>query len=444
MKKLLTVLLVALVTLLPNSIMAVEKKKVTSIDITIPLPKGGMTIQDGEQIKITAAKTVYGDLVKQGIVSLTDLMWEGEFDTKNSDYPKFKAGYSYRASMKLMLDTNGPYILKYEMRDGDYYVDETMLKVTVNGAPARVLISGPYFPRFSIVLTVPGGTGGNLKKDNLLFDYNTNKKKYRTSHNIYSKETADACCASFHPHDVVTISETNDPLPQFEGPNRVFLTKVIVDTGNEQVCKSFANALTNYMGGYYNLKEVWLSNKVNAVAFMKELFVSMRSKLWPNYFNFYGHSTMFLAGDATLCVPAQQAAAVKALMATDYRLPCYTVRTYTGDVHEAQKAGLKATKNPCTKHNFVARLFTADRVMQHYTCKQDRKVYYSCNICGLCERNPRHTFRCVDEKEEKKIPFWHSFLQGQPCYRAGLRGNQCRWRTYLLEELCMVWNVIQL
>ena len=68
MKKLLTVLLVALVTLLPNSIMAVEKKKVTSIDITIPLPKGGMTIQDGEQIKITAAKTVYGDLVKQGIV----------------------------------------------------------------------------------------------------------------------------------------------------------------------------------------------------------------------------------------------------------------------------------------------------------------------------------------------------------------------------------------
>ena len=152
MKKLLTVLLVALVTLLPNSIMAVEKKKVTSIDITIPLPKGGMTIQDGEQIKITAAKTVYGDLVKQGIVSLTDLMWEGEFDTKNSDYPKFKAGYSYRASMKLMLDTNGPYILKYEMRDGDYYVDETMLKVTVNGAPARVLISGPYFPRFSIVL----------------------------------------------------------------------------------------------------------------------------------------------------------------------------------------------------------------------------------------------------------------------------------------------------
>lgn len=418
MKKLLTVLLVALVTLLPNSIMAVEKKKVTSIDITIPLPKGGMTIQDGEQIKITAAKTVYGDLVKQGIVSLTDLMWEGEFDTKNSDYPKFKAGYSYRASIKLMLDTNGPYILKYEMRDGDYYVDETMLKVTVNGAPARVLISGPYFPRFSIVLTVPGGTGGNLKKDNLLFDYNTNKKKYRTSHNIYSKETADACCASFHPHDVVTISETNDPLPQFEGPNRVFLTKVIVDTGNEQVCKSFANALTNYMGGYYNLKEVWLSNKVNAVAFMKELFVSMRSKLWPNYFDFYGHSTMFLAGDATLCVPAQQAAAVKALMASDYRLPCYTVRTYTGDVHEAQKTGLKATKNPCTKHNFVARLHTADRVMQHYTCKQDQKVYYSCNICGLCERNPRHTFRRVDEKEEKK------YLSGIHSFKANLATEQ--------------------
>lgn len=309
-----------------------------------------------------------------------------------------------------MLDTQSPYIIKYAMRDGDYYVDDTMLKITVNGEPARVLVGSPYFPRCSFVVTVPGGDGGNLKKENLFFDYNANKEKNRASNNVYTKETADACCASFHPHDVVTITETHDPLPEFEGPNRVFLTKVIVDTGNKTDYLKFAHSLTQYMGGYYNLKEVWLSDKVNAVEFMRELDEGMKSKLFPNYYHFYGHSTMFLAGDATLCVPASQAAAVKAQMARHSKFPCYTVRTYTGNVQEAQKAGLGATKNPCTKHNFVARLYTADRVMQHYTCKQDPKVYYSCSICGECERNPRHTFMFVDKEEEKRyVPGVHSF-----------------------------------
>lgn len=228
-----------------------------------------MTLQEGEELKLTAAKTSYGDLVQQGIASIMNIIWEGEFDTKDPSHPKFKAGYSYRASIKVMLDTKGPYTLKYQMRDGDYYVDDTMIKITVNGAPARVNISGPYYPSFSVVFTVPGGKGGNLEKENLFGDYIANKKKSRASHNIYSTATADACCGSFHPHDVVTITETHDPLPEFEGPNRVFLTKVIVDTGDEAVYKKFACALSLYQSGYYNLKEVWLSDKVNAVTFMR-------------------------------------------------------------------------------------------------------------------------------------------------------------------------------
>lgn len=55
--------------------------------------------------------------------------------------------------MKLMLDTQSPYIIKYAMRDGDYYVDDTMLKITVNGEPARVLVGSPYFP--AAVLWLP-------------------------------------------------------------------------------------------------------------------------------------------------------------------------------------------------------------------------------------------------------------------------------------------------
>ncbi len=384
----------------------------------MPVPQDGMTVQEAEQLQLTAAKTQYGDLVEQGIASIHNIIWEGEFNTTDPEHPKFKAGYTYRASIKLMLDAQGPYILKYEMRNGDYYVDDTMVKITVNGAPARVMISGPYFPSFSAVFTVPGGKGGHLEKENLFSDYNANKKKNRASHNIYSKEMADACCANLHPHDVVTITDTNNPLSQFEGPNRVFLTKVIVDTGNEADYKRFADALSLYQSGYYNLKEVWLSDKVNAVEFMRTLNEGMKNPIWPDSYYYQSHSTMFLAGDATLCVPAQQGEAVKALMAKHAKFPPYTVRTYTGNVADAQKAGLKATKNPCTHHNFVAKIFTADRIMQHYTCTKDPKVYYSCSICGQCERNPKHTFMFMNKENEK------AYIPGVHYFKANLATNQ--------------------
>lgn len=56
MKNFLT-LLIAMLLLLPTAMHGTGKKVVTSIDITIPLPKDGMGIEDGGQIQITAAKT---------------------------------------------------------------------------------------------------------------------------------------------------------------------------------------------------------------------------------------------------------------------------------------------------------------------------------------------------------------------------------------------------
>ena len=63
MKNFLT-LLIAMLSLLPTAMHGAGKKVVTSIDITIPLPKDGMGIEDGEQIQITAAKTAYGDCLR--------------------------------------------------------------------------------------------------------------------------------------------------------------------------------------------------------------------------------------------------------------------------------------------------------------------------------------------------------------------------------------------
>ena len=55
MKNFLT-LLIAMLLLLPTAMHGAGKKVVTSIDITIPLPKDGMGIEDGDQMQTTAAK----------------------------------------------------------------------------------------------------------------------------------------------------------------------------------------------------------------------------------------------------------------------------------------------------------------------------------------------------------------------------------------------------
>ena len=81
------------------------------------------------------------------------------------------------------------------------------------------------------------------------------------------------------------------------------------------------------------------------------------------------------------------------MLATDPTEPSYTIRTYSGDVYAAQKAGVSATKVlTCTKHTFTAKIKTADRVCQYQTCKRPFKWYYSCSVCGKCEYNKAHTF----------------------------------------------------
>lgn len=75
MKHLLSTLLVAVLALLPSMLKAADKKTVTSINITLPVPQDGMTVQEAEQLQLTAAKTVYGDLVEKGIASIQSIIW---------------------------------------------------------------------------------------------------------------------------------------------------------------------------------------------------------------------------------------------------------------------------------------------------------------------------------------------------------------------------------
>lgn len=209
MRKLLTMLML-LQLMLPMAALATDGKiKVKSMALTLPVPTAGMTMQEAEKLALTAAVTSYGDLVAQGVVSVQDLTWDGEFDDSKPEYPKFKAGYRYAVTIALELKTDGKYICNYAVRDGDECLDDQTFSATVNGKPADVQVSAPYFPIMQAFITVPGGDGKPLVRAS---------GSYQEDHHLllgmrrtYTTQEADALWVGKQARDVVILNDANRP-----------------------------------------------------------------------------------------------------------------------------------------------------------------------------------------------------------------------------------------
>ena len=421
MKKLFFAFAVAML-LLPATLWAnTAKKKIKSVEITMDAPTPGMEIEDAEKLALKAVNTAYGDLFKSGVITLRDISWDGEFGENKKGYPTLKAGYPYIATIQIMIDTNGDYQTDYVMKDGDYVLSPENFKATVNGMPARLLTSAPYFPIMQVTFTIPGGNGGPLKKDHHFLDYDVLKKEYRSTLPYISRKEADEVYPHSHPLDVLVIDKI-DMLYEFmhekyisssghayENHNTLLMTKVIIDVSNgseNHNISEFAETLGGQYSTVFNLKEVWLSPKVDAVKYVKDLNKATIDRLsgWGRHY--MGQSTKLYTAKGTLFIPENAGKAVLDCLALDATEPTYTIRTYRGDVFEAQKAGVAATKLlTCTKHVFTAKIEAADRVCQYNTCKQPFKWYYSCKVCGKCERNKAHTFSARPGAE---VLEWHS------------------------------------
>lgn len=407
--------------LLPATLWAdTAKKKIKSVEITMDTPTPGMDIENAEKLALKAVNTAYGDLFKSGVITLRDISWDGEFGENKNGIPTLKAGYPYIATIQIMIDTKGDYQTDYVMKDGDYVLPPENFKATVNGMPARLLTCAPYFPRMQVTFTIPGGNGGPLKKDHHFFDYDVKKKEYRSTLPYISRKEADEVYPHSHPLDVLVIDKI-DMLRDFmhekyisssghayEKYNTLLMTKIIIDVSNgseNHNISEFAETLGGEYSTIFNLKEVWLSPKVDAVKYVKDLNEATVDRLsgWGRHY--MGQSTKLYTAKGTLFIPENAGKAVLDFLALDATEPTYTIRTYRGDVFEAQKAGVAATKPlTCTNHVFTAKIVAADRVCQYNTCKQPFKWYYSCKVCGKCERNKAHTFtRPGDEALE-----WHS------------------------------------
>ena len=421
MKKLFFAFAVAML-MLPATLWAnTAKKKIKSVEITMDAPTPGMDLEDAEKLALKAVNTAYGDLFKSGVITLREISWDGEFGENKKGYPTLKAGYPYIATIQIMIDTNGDYQTDYVMKDGDYVLSPENFKATVNGMPARLLTSAPYFPIMQVTFTIPGGNGGPLKKDHHFLDYDVLKKEYRSTLPYISRKEADEVYPHSHPLDVLVIDKI-DKLYEFmhekyisssghayENYNTLLMTKVIIDVSNGSEnynISEFAETLGAQYSTTFNLKEVWLSPKVDAVKYVKDLNEATVDRLSKWGRHYMEQSTKLYTAKGTLFIPESAGKAVLDCLALDATEPTYTIRTYRGDVFEAQKAGVAATKLlTCTKHVFTAKIEAADRVCQYNTCKQPFKWYYSCKVCGKCERNKAHTFSARPGAE---LLEWHS------------------------------------
>ena len=421
MKKLFFAFAVAML-LLPATLWAnTAKKKIKSVEIKMDAPTPGMDLEDAEKLALKAVNTAYGDLFKSGVITLREISWDGEFGENKKGYPTLKAGYPYIATIQIMIDTNGDYQTDYVMKDGDYVLSPENFKATVNGMPARLLTSAPYFPIMQVTFTIPGGNGGPLKKDHHFLDYDVLKKEYRSTLPYISRKEADEVYPHNHPLDVLVVDKI-DMLFEFmhekyisssghayKNHNTLLMTKLIIDVSNgaeNHNISEFAETLGGPYSTIFNLKEVWLSPKVDAVKYVKDLNKATIDRLsgWGRHY--MGQSTKLYTAKGTLFIPENTGKAVLDCLALDATEPTYTIRTYRGDVFEAQKAGVAATKLlTCTKHVFTAKIEAADRVCQYNTCKQPFKWFYSCKVCGKCERNKAHTFSARPGAE---VLEWHS------------------------------------
>ena len=421
MKKLFFAFAVAML-MLPATLWAnTAKKKIKSVEITMDAPTPGMDLEDAEKLALKAVNTAYGDLFKSGVITLREISWDGEFGENKKGYPTLKAGYPYIATIQIMIDTNGDYQTDYVMKDGDYVLSPENFKATVNGMPARLLTSAPYFPIMQVTFTIPGGNGGPLKKDHHFLDYDVLKKEYRSTLPYISRKEADEVYPHNHPLDVLVVDKI-DMLFEFmhekyisssghayKNHNTLLMTKLIIDVSNgaeNHNISEFAETLGGPYSTIFNLKEVWLSPKVDAVKYVKDLNKATIDRLsgWGRHY--MGQSTKLYTAKGTLFIPENTGKAVLDCLALDATEPTYTIRTYRGDVFEAQKAGVAATKLlTCTKHVFTAKIEAADRVCQYNTCKQPFKWFYSCKVCGKCERNKAHTFSARPGAE---VLEWHS------------------------------------
>ena len=389
--------------LLPLTASAQDKPKIKSIDLVIPVPKPGTDLWDAREVQPTSATTEYGDLAPTGDIQLVEADYIGDFVEKDSGEMLFKDGFDYKAVFKVMVNPSGKYQTDYYFKNNSYGIDGSRIKITVNGKEADVKPSAPYFISIETMVSVGKGGAGSERKaaQNMKSDYELNKDSYRRSRKAYSIDEANALSPDFNPWPLIVINDSYDPRffandpGEFKGQNTMRVTRIIVDTDSEFIQSCVAGDVNNSIQGTYNIREVWLSQKVDATEFIRTICSAYQgdrdfsTQIYHPY-----HSYLCQNKRATIFIPEAEADNIMKMVTREtWSFPIlFTIKTYQGDVFSAQKAGADAARPFCTHHVFTEKVAGPDYICKDYSCKNFTSYYYSCKTCGKCEHNPAHTF----------------------------------------------------
>ena len=214
---------------------------------------------------------------------------------------------------------------------------------------------------------------------------------------IYTEKQADALWWKLNERDMVLKGFYRNEHPELgdgyyekllNSDESLNVTRLLVD---------YPTATAKYLYGpgsqgfpcLQNIREIWLSLKVDSWAYINEL-QEMFADLGNDYIDASGG---ILNGFCTIYV-SDEGELPKGLLSYSSKplSPVYFVKVYSGDVYEAFKKGDSAAREWCPGHDYTGKAYTASRMKQHMTCQQPNEWYYSCKWCGKCEYNPNHTF----------------------------------------------------
>lgn len=430
MKHLLLCFIAALL-LMPSPLMADNaKKKIKTLDITMDMPTADMDLYAGEELALKSAQTAYGDLFKSGVISLSSISWDGEFGENSDEIPTFKAGFPYIATIMLMIDPNSDYQTDYKTINGDLVLSSDNFKVTINGKATRLSKNcAPYFPIVTLSFTVPGGKPGPQNKEIPFLEYNEYKSEFRSTLPYVSRKEANELNPALHSFDVLVMdrhfkfkeliydkSFTTSSGHSYGMHNALFINKIIIDISNRadnNNTSEFTDLLGSMFSEIVNLKEVWLSSKVDILKYIRDLHKATVGPLLPTERQYESQSSKLYTAKGTLFIPEQAAKAVLSMLATDPTEPTYTIRTYSGDVYAAQKAGVSATKVlTCAKHTFgggpggdyisvhdMHEDIASDQAYIGVNTAGGHVYWKSCIYCGIPHNYHIHHLTPADQKE---------------------------------------------
>ena len=422
MKKLLSFLLAAALafSLVPMTASAAETK-LNHIDIVFDLPKAGDPCDMETEVTVRSIKSGNIDLMAAG-ATVWYTEWMGD-DVETEDDFLFRAGTTYLVNVKLAFDTTKGYCANYKMLEGDTVVTSDTFSATVNGQPATVRTSAPYFPTLQVSLTIEGERMTDTERAELAAEQ--------------EKTAAALAQARRAVYPARTQAEADVKNPVNKGKTVVIMDREHRGDGyNFATLDAYDDVGTLIMdvddSDFYNhecadgfawvivwepyLNEIWLSDKVDVYTFVGRMDGELHdpvfhSPLWENR-----SDLQFCTTDATLYIPESSVAefAKKMTEGRGYSIP-YSIKVYAGnDVYAAQKAGGAATTDWCPGHVFTQQIRTADRVCTYADCQTAPRWYYSCIICGKCEYNPNHVSTHVKAKPiERLMEFTHATLYDQ-------------------------------